>query len=123
MTFNGRIHSQRKYLRAEKYEIFKSHHNGGRIRSRIAHAAAKPNITSGNRKSMLKSTASTFKVSLGSVNAGGGTVGGPNISGSIAGQRGYFPDSPNGVAQSELGNRIGQIGITANAATVSAVRY
>ncbi|HSK72734.1 MAG TPA: hypothetical protein VK892_13620, partial [Pyrinomonadaceae bacterium] len=36
----------------------------------------------------------------GSVKAGSGAVGGPNILGSTAGSRGYYPGSPNGIANS-----------------------
>ena len=45
MTFNGRIHTQRQYLCAAKYEISQSHHDGGRIDSRCRHAAAKPMLS------------------------------------------------------------------------------
>ncbi len=96
MTFNGRVHSNKNIyvLRNTKFlnrltmagEFIRDSSRGGESND----YADKNNVFVEVNNVNVNST-------IGSMKASGSAVGGPNIAGSAAGDRGYYPDSPNGV--------------------------
>lgn len=99
MTFNGRIHSNGNFyaLRNTKFlnrvtvagEFIRDATRGGETNNAVGNDNVWFEVNNINVQSTLGN---------GSMTAGSGTVGGPNLPGSTAGTRGYFPGSPNGVA-------------------------
>lgn len=99
MTFNGRIHSN-----ANLYAL-----SSTRFLNRVTTAGefVRDSMRGGETNTQGGDTDIWFNVGgidvqstlgNGSVKSGSGTVGGPNILGSTRGTRGYYPGSPNGIA-------------------------
>ena len=96
MTFNGRTHTNGNIyaLRNIKF-LNRLSMNGEFIRD--ATSGGEPNTAGGSENVWIEVNNKNVKSTFGSMRAGNGTVGGPNIAGSKTGERGYFPGSPNGV--------------------------
>lgn len=99
MTFNGRIHSN-----GNLYAL-----SSTRFLNRVTTAGefVRDAMRGGETNTQGSNTEIWFNVGgievqstrgNGSVKSGSGTVGGPNIPGSASGTRGYYPGSPNGIA-------------------------
>ncbi len=101
MTFNGRIHSNKNIYALRNTTFLNRLTMAGEF-VRDATRGGESNTSSGNTEVYVTVNGINVKSSLGSgsVKAGGGKVGGPNLTGSVEGARGYFPDSPNGVVNS-----------------------
>ena len=99
MTFNGRVHTNGNLYALRNTKFLNRITVAGEW-VRDATRGGETNDQGGNDNVWVEVNGINVKSDLGagSVKAGGGTVGGPNLSGSAPGQRGYFPDSPNGVA-------------------------
>ena len=99
MTFNGRVHSNENIFAMRNVKFLKRLTAAGEFvwNSTVDGAT---NNQSGYNNVWVESNSINVRVSQGSVKAGSGTVGGPNILGSTEGNRGYFPGRPNGIATS-----------------------
>lgn len=99
MTFNGRIHANGNIYALRNTKFLNRITVGGEF-VRETTRGGEANTQSGNDNVWVEVNGINVKSDLGfgSVKSGGGTVGGPNFTGSVLGQRGYFPGSPNGVA-------------------------
>ena len=96
LTFNGRVHSNKNIyvLRNSKFlnrltmagEFIRDSNRGG-----------EPNIYPDKNNVYVQINSITVQSTMGSMKSDGDVVGGPNIAGSSAGERGFYPDSPNGV--------------------------
>lgn len=99
MTFNGRVHSNGNIyaLRNTKFlnrvtmagELIRDVNRGGEVNSQSGNTEVYFEVNGINVKSDL---------GKGSVIAGDGGLGGPNFIGATNGKRGFFPGSPNGIA-------------------------
>jgi hypothetical protein len=99
MTFNGRIHTNGNLYALRNTKFLNRITVAGEF-VRDATRGGEPNDTVGNQNVWLEVNGINVQSQLGSgsVKSGGGTVGGPNFNNSNPGQRGYYPGSPNGVA-------------------------
>ena len=99
MTFNGRIHSNRNIYVLRNTKFLSRMTMAGEF-VRDAWKRGNTNAAGGNSNVFFEVNGINVQSTLGngSVRAGGGYVGGPNLPGSTAGTRGYFPDSPDGQA-------------------------
>lgn len=99
MTFNGRVHTNQNLYALRNTKFLNRVTIAGEL-VRDATRGGEANISSGNNEVYFQTNNINVRSSLGkgSVMSSGGLVGGPFISGSILGQRGFFPDSPLGVA-------------------------
>jgi PilX N-terminal len=99
MTFNGRIHANGNLYALRNTKFLNRITLAGEF-VRDATRGGETNDSLGNDNVWIEVNGINVKseIGKGSVKAGGGTVGGPNFSGSNPGERGYFPGSPNGVA-------------------------
>lgn len=99
MTFNGRMHSNAN-IYALRNTIFQNKLTMAGELVRDATRGGETNNSSGwdNVSMMVGNT--SVKMTRGSVEDGSGTVGGPNLKNSTSTSRGYFPGSPDGVANS-----------------------
>jgi hypothetical protein len=99
MTFNGRIHTNGNLYALRNTKFLNRITAAGEF-VRDATRGGEPNDAAGNDNVWIEVGGINVKSDLGagSVKSGGGTVGGPNLPGSTSGQRGYFPGSPNGIA-------------------------
>ena len=96
LTFNGRIHSNRNIYALRNLKFFNRVSMAGEfIRSARRDGAA--NTSSGNDQVWFQVNGVDVQSTKGSMMTDGTVVGGPNLVGATAGQRGYFPNSPNGV--------------------------
>lgn len=99
MTFNGRIHTNGNLYALRNTKFLNRITAAGEF-IRDATRGGEANTASGNTNVYVEVGGLNVQSELtkGSVMAGGGTVGGPNFIGSTAGLRGFFPGSPNGIA-------------------------
>lgn len=97
MTFNGRIHSNGNIYALRNTKFLNRMTMAGEL-VRAANRGGEPNNVSGSNNVWFEVNGINVKSNKGSVQAGGGTVGGPNFLLAKQGERGYFPGSPNGVA-------------------------
>jgi hypothetical protein len=99
MTFNGRIHSNKNIYALRNTKFLNRLTMAGEF-VRDATRGGEPNTASGNNSVYVEVNGINVQSTLGngSVKSGGGKVGGPNLNAMSASQRGYFPDSPEGVA-------------------------
>jgi hypothetical protein len=102
MTFNGRVHSNRN-IYALQNTIFLNRVTAAGEFVRDAWRNGKANADGGANNVWVQVNGVNIQstVGNGSVKANAGTPGGPNIAGSTAGKRGYYPDSPNGVPNTQ----------------------
>jgi hypothetical protein len=99
MTFNGRIHANGNVYALRNTKFLNRITVGGEFVREVTRGG-EANTQSGNDNVWVEVNGINVKsdFNFGSVKSGGGTVGGPNFTGSAPGQRGYFPGSPNGTA-------------------------
>ena len=99
MTFNGRIHTNGNLYALRNTKFLNRITMAGEL-VRDATRGGEPNDSGGNDNVWIEVNGINVQSQLGggSVKSGGGAVGGPNFPASSPGQRGYFPGSPNGVA-------------------------
>ncbi len=96
MTFNGRIHANGNVYALRNTTFLKRITMGGEwIRS--ATRGGELNTASGSNNVSVQVNGITVQSNNGSMVTGSATVGGPGISGSNPGDRGYFPTSPLGI--------------------------
>ncbi len=101
MTFNGRVHTNKNLYALRNTQFLNRVTIAGEL-VRDATRGGEMNLSSGRDDVHFEVNGINVHSSLngGSVMAGGGEVGGPNLVGSTAGMRGFFPGSPNGIANS-----------------------
>ncbi len=99
MTFNGRIHTNQNIYALRNTKFLNRITAAGEF-VRDATRGGEANMSSGNNNVWVEVGGYNVQSELtkGSVMSGGGTVGGPNFTTSILGLRGFFPGSPNGIA-------------------------
>ena len=99
LTFNGRIHSNKNMYALRNVKFLNRLTVAGEF-VRNAFRGGASNTKSGNNNVWMEVNGKNVQSTLGSgsVKPGSGTVGGPNILGSTPGTRGYYPGSPDGIA-------------------------
>lgn len=97
MTFNGRIHSNGNIYALRNTRFLNKMTMAGEL-IRSATRGGEVNDASGADNVKFEVNGIEVPSTKGSVQPGEGTVGGPNFLLSKVRQRGYFPGSPNGVA-------------------------
>jgi hypothetical protein len=99
MTFNGRIHSNKNIYALRNTKFLNRLTMAGEF-VRDATRGGEPNTASGNTEVYVEVNGINVQSTLGngSVKAGSGKVGGPNLSGGGSILRGVYPDSPAGIA-------------------------
>lgn len=97
MTFNGRMHSNRNIYALRNVKFLSRMTMAGEL-VRDAQRSGAANTMSGNSNVWMQVNGLNVQIDKGSVKSGGGTIGGPNFTGSVLGDRGFFPDSPSGIA-------------------------
>ncbi len=96
LTFNGRIHSNKNIYALQNTQFLNRLTMAGEF-VRDVWRNGKPS-TGGNVSVRVNGADIQSTLGNGSVKADAATVGGPNIVGATATDRGYFPGSPDGVA-------------------------
>ncbi len=96
-TFNGRVHSNGNIYALRNIKFLSRVTTAGEL-VRNATRGGSPNTSSGNTNVWIEVNGMNVNIDKGSVENGGGSVGGPNIIGATVGMRGYHPGSPNGTA-------------------------
>jgi hypothetical protein len=96
-TFNGRIHSNKNIYALRNTKFLSRVTAAGEI-VRNSTRGGEANLSSGNNNVWMEVNGLNVNIDKGSVENGGGTVGGPFIVGSLVGQRGFHPGSPLGTA-------------------------
>lgn len=98
MTFNGRVHTNQNLYALRNTKFLNRVTIAGEL-VRDATRGGEPNLSSGNTEVYFQTNNIDVRSTLGngSVRASGAIVGGPFLSGTTPGQRGYFPGSPLGV--------------------------
>lgn len=106
MTFNGRIHSNRNIYALRNTKFLNRLTMAGEF-IRDANRGGEDNTSSGNTNVWVEVNGLNVQSTLGSgsVKAGGGKPGGPQLTGATVGQRGYFPDSPLGMPNNQWESR------------------
>lgn len=94
-TFNGRVHSNRNIYALRNIKFLNRVSMAGEL-VRNATRGGEINNANGSDQVWFDVGGINVQSTQGSVQAGGGTVGGPNFIGKVAGERGYYPGSPNG---------------------------
>lgn len=99
MTFNGRIHSNGNLYALSSTRFLNRVTTAGEF-VRDAMRGGETNSQGGDTDIWFNVGGIDVQSTLGngSVKSGSGRIGGPNIPGSTPGTRGYYPGSPNGVA-------------------------
>ncbi len=99
VTFNGRIHGNKNIYALRNIKFLNRMTMAGEF-IRDAKPSGDPNISYGNNDVWFQVNGVNVRSTMGngSMKAGSGLVGGPNIPGSVLGLRGFFPGSPDGVA-------------------------
>jgi hypothetical protein len=97
LTVNGRIHSN-KNIYALRNTKFLSRVTAAGELVRNATRGGNPNSATGNNNVWIEVGGVNVNIDKGSVENGGGSVGGPNILGTTVGMRGFHPGSPAGTA-------------------------
>ncbi len=95
LTFNGRIHSNRNIYALRNLKFFNRLSMAGEF-IRSATRGGFPNSASGSDNVWFQVNGTNVQSTTGSMQSDGTAIGGPNIPGATTGQRGFFPDSPNG---------------------------
>ncbi|HLM59278.1 MAG TPA: pilus assembly PilX N-terminal domain-containing protein, partial [Pyrinomonadaceae bacterium] len=95
MTFNGRVHSNRNIYAMRNIKFLNRVSMAGEL-VRRATRGGEPNTGSGSDNVWFEVGGINVQSTEGSVKPDGNTSGGPNFAGSVPGQRGYHPGSPNG---------------------------
>ena len=96
MTFNGRVHSNRNIYALKNTKFLSRLTMAGEF-IRDSNRGGEPNTYSQKNDVWVEVNGHNVRSTSGSMQAGGSTNGGPHIVGSSAGDRGYYPDSPAGV--------------------------
>lgn len=96
MTFNGRVHTNGNLYALRNVKFLNRVTMAGEL-VRDATRGGETNNATGWNNVWFEAGGKTVKSVKGSVTAGSGTVGGPNLT-NVAGKRGYYPGSPAGVA-------------------------
>lgn len=96
MTFNGRIHSNQNIYALRNTKFLNNMTMAGEL-VRHSNRGGTTNTASGWNNVFMEVNGINVQITKGSVQAGSGLVGGPNLSGT-PGTRGYYPASPQGVA-------------------------
>lgn len=98
VTFNGRVHSNGNIYALRNIKFLNRMTAAGEF-VRDAKPSGATNDSIGNNEVYFQVNGINVRSTIGngSVKAGSGLVGGPNFPSSIAGTRGYHPDSPDGV--------------------------
>lgn len=98
MTFNGRIHSNGNIYALSSTRFLNRVTTAGEF-VRDAMRGGETNSQGGRTDIWFNVGGVDVQSTLGngSVKSGSGTVGGPNIRGSVSGERGFYPGSPNGI--------------------------
>ncbi len=96
MTFNGRVHTNGNLYALRNVKFLNRVTAAGEL-VRDATRGGETNNAPGWNNVWFDAGGKTVQSVKGSVSAGSGTVGGPNLT-SVAGKRGYYPGEPNGVA-------------------------
>jgi hypothetical protein len=101
MTFNGRVHSNKNIYALRNTKFLSRLTMSGEF-VRDAWRSGSPNTSSGNTNVWVEVNGINVQSTIGngSVKSGSGYVGGPNFPSAVAGDRGYHPSSPDGVANS-----------------------
>lgn len=97
MNFNGRVHSNQNIFALANVKFLSRLTMAGEL-VRDASTSGSANTLGGKPNVYIQVNGVNVLVDKGSVESNGSTVGGPNFVGSTAGNRGYFPGRPNGVA-------------------------
>ncbi len=98
MTFNGRIHSNGNIYALRNMRFLNRVSMAGEFVREAQRAAAKRIYRAVLITSGFEVNGVNVKSTKGSVHAGERQhVGGPNLPGTVDGQRGFYPESPNGV--------------------------
>ncbi|HEX8265071.1 MAG TPA: hypothetical protein VF596_06565 [Pyrinomonadaceae bacterium] len=99
LTFNGRVHSNRNIYALQNTLFLNRVTMAGEF-VRDSWRSGKPNTDAGKDNVWVRVNGTDVQSTTGngSVKAAGDAPGGPNILGSAQGSRGYYPDSPGGVA-------------------------
>ncbi len=101
-TFNGRIHSNQNIFALSNTKFLNRVTMAGElVRDAISSGAS--NTLTGKPNVVIQVGSINVPIANGSVKSSGSTVGGPNILGSSAGSRGFYPGRPNGVVNAVLG--------------------
>ena len=96
-TFNGRVHSNANIYALRNTKFLNRVTMAGEF-IRDTGRGGEPNVYAEKNEVFVEVNNINVRSTEGSMKSGGGAVGGPNIVGSIPGKRGYYPGSPNGVA-------------------------
>ncbi len=96
MTFNGRVHSNKNIYVLRNTKFLNRLTMAGEF-IRDTNRGGEPNTYPDKNNVYVEVNNINVQSTIGSMKASGGAVGGPNIIGSSAGNRGYYPDSPSGV--------------------------
>ena len=96
MTFNGRVHSNGNIYALRNTKFLNRLTMAGEF-IRDAGRGGEPNTSPDKNNVWVEVNGINVRSTEGSMKSGGGAVGGPNIVGSMPGQRGYFPGSPDGI--------------------------
>ncbi len=101
VTFNGRIHGNKNIYALRNIKFLNRVSAAGEF-VRDAKPSGATNNSIGNNNVFFQVNGTNVRSTLGngSVKAGSGYVGGPNFPSAIPGTRGYYPGSPDGVANS-----------------------
>jgi hypothetical protein len=97
MTITGRVHTNRNLYALSSLKFLSRVTMAGEL-VRDANEGGVSNLSDGKNSVWIEVNGVNAQIAKGSVQAGSGTIGGPNFVGSSASDRGYFPGSPNGVA-------------------------
>lgn len=97
MIFNGRIHSNENVFALSNVKFLNRLTMAGEL-VRDADVGGATNVLAGKPNVYIQVGSINVPINKGSVEGGGGTVGGPNFLGSTSGARGFFPGRPNGTA-------------------------
>ena len=100
VTFNGRIHSNANIYALRNTTFLNRVTMAGEL-VRDATSGGLPNGQTGFDNVWINVNGKVVKINKGSVQTGGGAIGGPNILGSASGERGFYPGSPDGVANTD----------------------
>ena len=95
LTFNGRVHTNGNMYVQRNTKFLNRVTMAGEL-VRDVNRGGDPNTSPTKNNVYFEVNSINVRSTIGSVIAGGGTVGGPNFVGTTAGQRGYHPGSPNG---------------------------
>ncbi len=96
MYFNGRIHSNKNIYAIRNIKFLNRLTMAGEL-IREAKSSGVSNTSGGANNVWVEVNGFNVRSTIGSMQSGGGTVGGPYINGSAPGDRGYYPGSPLGI--------------------------